>query len=230
MNTQKRHQTVLLALAALLTLPAGLQAADLNAAASNGTQLAATETPTLNSAGSQADNPGVVHLPGDEANIGTPAEVREATARAAGSGSVDLSGSGSVDVRLNTDSAKDTIQGTAFAARDQALNIAERGANEGRMIAGAIESGASRLEAEARSDVEKAMVKANQARDRLNQAIERGRNATERRWDNARDELAERYEEFADSLEKARDTAVEKGARLDAQATGNVNGSVRRGS
>jgi hypothetical protein len=229
MNTQKRHQTVLLALAALLTLPAGLQAAELDATA--GTQLAATETPSFNSVGNQpVDSPSVLHIPGDETNIGTPAEVRDATARATGSGPVDLSGSGSVDVRLNTDSATDTIQATAFAARDQALNIAERGVNEGRVIAGAIESSASRLEAEARSDVEKAMLKANQARDRLNQAIERGRNATERRWDNARDEIAERYEELANSLEKARDTAAEKGARLDAQAAGNVNGSVRRGS
>ena len=218
MNTQRRHHTATLALAALLILPAGLRAAD--------------NTPTFSAVGSQPGAPSVVHVPGDETNIGTPAEIRSAEDRVAGSGAaaVDLNSSGAVGARLNTDSATDTIQATGFAARDQALSLAERGANEGRAIAGAIENSASRLESDARADVEKAMRKADQARDRLDQAIDQGRNATERRWDKARDQIAERYEEFSKSLEKARNTAVENGARLDAQASGSVTGSAHRGS
>ena len=222
MNTQKRNQSSLLVLAALLTLPTGVRAA---------TQA----TTGFNAAGGQSiDSSSSVHLPADETNVASPAQVQDAIDRVGGTDDsasaatapVDLSGSGSVDLRLNTDSAKAAIAATGFASRDQAIGIAERGANEGRTIAGAIESSASRLQTDARADVEKAMRKADQARDRLNQAIERGRNSTEGRWDNAREDLSDRYEQYANALEKARDTAVGNGARLDAQAAAAANGPV----
>lgn len=214
MNTQKRNQPALLALAALLTLPVGLQAD--------------TQTPTVN--GQSVDRSSVLHLSGDEGNSATPEQIRDATARAGGSdaGSADLNGTGYVDLHLNTEAAKASIEAADFAAREQALSIAERGASEGRTIAGAIENGSGGLQVEARNDLDKAMRKADQARGRLNQAIERGRNSTEGRWDNAREELSTRYEQYANALEKARDTAVGNGARLESRTDNAPSGPASR--
>lgn len=263
MNTRQPTKPALL-LAALLALPAGLCAAELNAtqtattavdaatqassasanaaaqAAANA-QLAANQaTANATAAGNQALNTTGVNAGSGliaDAGVGASRETRQlngnadANSRQSVTGrsdraAVDLNNSGSVAARLDPHAATNAIEATDYASREQAIAIAERGSAEGRMIAGAIENSSARLEASARADVEKAARKAEEARTRLEQAIQHGRDSTERRWDNARENISERYQQFSNALEKARETAVEKGARLEVEASGSVTGAA----
>lgn len=129
----------------------------------------------------------------------------------------ELNHTDAVNLRLQTETVTDSVERASFSGRDQAISLAQRGAEQGREITSSIRSSTRSLEDDARKDVESALRDAERARERLNVAITEARSSTERRWDGRREQLAERFEDYAEKLEEARETAVNGGARFETQ-------------
>lgn len=131
---------------------------------------------------------------------------------------VDLNRDNAVAMRLNTTTTTRDIESAEFVNHERAINMAEAGVNQGKQIVLALRTGTT-ADTEARKDVDQAIRKVEQAERELNGAITDGRAATASRWDDAREELAERYEDYADALEDAREVAVDGGMRFRSQAS-----------
>lgn len=130
---------------------------------------------------------------------------------------VDLNRADAVNVRLQTSSVTDSIESTSYALRDQAIALAQRGADEGFSITASIKAGVRVLGDTARGDVEKILNRADQARARLVGAIATARDSSEARWNEYREMLSDRYEGYAEVLEEARKAAVDGGVRFEDQ-------------
>ena len=124
-----------------------------------------------------------------------------------------------MNLRLQTRSVTDSIESATYSLRDSAVALARRGSEDGRTITASVHAGARILGDDAREDVEKAAERAEQARQRLNGAISLATDSTETRWKDLRDELSERYEQYATALEEARKEAVDAGVRFETQIT-----------
>lgn len=132
---------------------------------------------------------------------------------------IDLNRPDAVNLRLQTQSVTDSIESATYSLRDSAVALARRGSEDGRIITASVRAGARILGDDAREDVEKAAERAEQARQRLNGAISLATASTETRWKDLRDELSERYEQYATTLEEARKEAVDGGVRFETQIT-----------
>ncbi len=131
---------------------------------------------------------------------------------------VDLNRDNAVAMRLNTRTTTRDIESAEFANRDRAINMAESGMSQGKQIVLALRTGTT-TDADGRKDIDKAIREVEQAERELNGAITESRGATAARWDNAREELAERYEEYAEALEDAHAVAVDNGMRFRSQVS-----------
>ena len=132
---------------------------------------------------------------------------------------IDLNRPDAVNLRLQTKTVTDSVESATYALRDSAIALARRGSEDGRVITSSVRAGARILGDDAREDVEKATERAEQARQRLNGAISLATDSTETRWKDLRDELSERYEQYATALEEARQEAVDGGVRFESQIT-----------
>ncbi|MFH1498351.1 MAG: hypothetical protein ABII82_11045 [Verrucomicrobiota bacterium] len=131
----------------------------------------------------------------------------------------DLNHKDAVEMQLNTRATTDNIESTGFENRDLAITMAESGLTEGKQIVLALRSSGSTTTPEARKDLDQAIRKVEQAEQKLTGAITSGRSASESRWDTAREELADRYEDYAEALENAREVAVDGGVHFQSQAS-----------
>lgn len=131
----------------------------------------------------------------------------------------DLNREDAVAMQLNTEATTDNIESTEFENRDLAITMAESGVTEGKQIVLALRTNGATTTPEARKDLDKAIRKVEQAEQKLNGAITGSRNATQARWDDAREELADRYEDYAEALEDAREVAVDGGVRFQSQVS-----------
>lgn len=123
----------------------------------------------------------------------------------------DLNRADAVNARLSTRTVLAAVEGAQFPTRDQAIALAQRGAAEGRAITSSLRAGVRLLGDGPRDDAETALVKAEQARDRLNSSLSKARESNEDRWKDVREDLAERYEQYAGALEEARKLVVDGG-------------------
>ncbi len=137
---------------------------------------------------------------------------------------IDLNASNSVDVTLKTDALRNSVETVGYEVRDSAVAFAREGRERGQAIAEAVKTRSADLRESAQQRVEKAMDNVDKARDRLDSAITKAGDATENRWDNAREELAERYEQFAEALDEARETALKAGVKFEGSVTASVDG------
>lgn len=131
---------------------------------------------------------------------------------------VDLNRDNAVAMRLNTATTTRDIESAEFANRERAINLAEAGVNQGKQIVLAIRTGTT-ADTDSRKDIDKAIRQVEQAERELNGAITDVRAAAANGWHDAREELAERYEDYADALEDAREVAVDHGMRFSSQAS-----------
>lgn len=127
---------------------------------------------------------------------------------------VDLNRPDAVNLRLSTRIVVDTVDNAGYTERTTAAALARRGVEEGRDITSSLKAGAQILEEDDRKDLETAVTKAEQERNRLVQALTKVGDSDEDRWSNVREEIADRYEKYADLLEDAREMAVESGVRF----------------
>lgn len=127
---------------------------------------------------------------------------------------VDLNRPDAVNLRLSTRIVVDTVENAEYTERANATALARRGAEEGRDITSSLKAGAQTLGDDDRKDLETAVIKAEQERNRLVQALGKATDANESRWSDVREEIAERYEKYAGLLEDAREMAVDGGVRF----------------
>jgi hypothetical protein len=127
----------------------------------------------------------------------------------------DLNRTDAINARLSTRSVTTSLKGAPFVTRDEVILLAERGVVEGRATLDTLRTASRAIGDGPREDLDLAFIKAEQARDRLFQSVAKAKESTEARWDDIRTELAERYEQFAATLEASRKLAVENGARFD---------------
>ena len=129
--------------------------------------------------------------------------------------SQDLNRADAVNARLVTTTVLSSIEEAAFTTRDQSIALAQQGAAEGRAITTSLRAGVRLLGDGSREEAETALIKAEQARDRLNTAITKARESTEDRWKEVREDLGERYEQYAGALEEARKLVVDGGVKFE---------------
>ncbi len=129
--------------------------------------------------------------------------------------SQDLNRTDAVNARLATRTVLAAVEGAEFATRDQSIALAQQGAAEGRAITTSLRAGVRLLGDGVREDAETSLIKAEQARDRLNTALSKARESTEDRWKEVREDLSERYEQYAATLEEARKLIVEGGVKFE---------------
>lgn len=129
--------------------------------------------------------------------------------------SQDLNRADAVNARLATTTVLAAVDGAEFTTRDQSIALAQQGAAEGRAITTSLRAGVRLLGDGGREEAETALIKAEQARDRLNTALSKARESTEDRWKEVREDLSDRYEQYAASLEDARKLVVEGGVKFE---------------
>ena len=104
---------------------------------------------------------------------------------------------------------------TSFAFRDRAMTMAEREMNEGTTLSSALERGAANVSGLARTRLNDSIKRLNAARTEFAKAISRGRASNENRWDDNREELVERYNDYVKAQEEALEVAHKAGATVD---------------
>lgn len=164
-----------------------------------------------------------IALNADITGLGTPATRVEIPAsdeaNARDEIKVDLNASNAITMALQTDQLRRAIETVDFDQRDNAVAFARKGQERGEIIAGVIKDRAGRLPETSQQEIKESLDEVEEARVRLYQAITKGRESTEERWDTAREELGERHEQFAEALEEARKTALQAGALFESRVS-----------
>ncbi|MFH1498765.1 MAG: hypothetical protein ABII82_13170 [Verrucomicrobiota bacterium] len=137
---------------------------------------------------------------------------------------VDLNAATSINTALRTNSLRDMVETADFERRDIAVTFAQQGHERGAIITGVIKERTDALPESSRQEVQESLDEVEKARVRLVQSLSKGRESTDDRWDIIRERLGERYEQYAEALDEARQSAIRAGAVFAAPV--NVGGNA----
>lgn len=119
------------------------------------------------------------------------------------------------ETRLDVAATTQNLRTSTLSTRDEPLRLAERSSLAGQTYLGMIERRSIALQGDSRQKVGDALRDARAARLELDKAISRARAANSARWDDAREDVIKRYENYSQALATAREAAVEGGTRFE---------------
>ncbi|MBC8009445.1 MAG: hypothetical protein H7067_05045, partial [Burkholderiales bacterium] len=124
-----------------------------------------------------------------------------------------------IDTQLDTTGTSRGLQDSTLATRDRPLRQVERSAIAGRGVIRQIERETIAVQGDARTKVDASVRKAEAARLELDKSISLARAANADRWDGARQDVIDHYQDYTKALSTAHQAAVDSGVRFETTAS-----------